>query len=653
MKDIIKNILINLNFTNASDIIEIIKEKNYKVISFDIFDTLVNRNVENPQDVFKILEFEYNSFYGKKLELCKNRINAESIARSKSNKEDISLNDIYAELKFLSEDERNWLENKEIELEEQLIKKNTDLAIIFQWCQQNNKRIFITSDMYLPKIFIEKLLKKFEYSDYEKLYLSGDVGLTKHSGNLFKKILEENNINSAEMLHIGDALKGDYLVPKRLGINTILLKKNQVNNYMQFNYKDLNDEEKLSYSIVTSFINNNIQNYSDEYSKFGYTVVGPILFGYLKWLNNELKNNDINKIFFLAREGQLLNKGFDILYPNTDIFHKFIYVSRRATAVPRLYKAKNFDDYLHCLTVFRANYRLKNFYEQCLITLENADKIQKETKISNERLIESLSNKEKNILFNTIKPYIDKISHEQEDYIKQYLKAMNFFGKLAVADVGWHGTIQNSLQDIFYEADIYGFYVGKKNQLLNGNLLEIKNTKGYLFENKRDEVRLREVMFTVQLFELLFLSTEPTTVSYGFVNGKAYPIFGKKEQSEKNIVNITNMQNAALTFLNDCKNDEFIMSYDFYVATLYKAYHDLVNPPSNTIINLFREHDCLNMEEDSLIGRHSIIYYIFHPIKLKNDFLNNGCKLLFLKNLFKMPLPYFELLCFMKKFDKR
>ena len=277
MKDIIKNILINLNFTNASDIIEIIKEKNYKVISFDIFDTLVNRNVENPQDVFKILEFEYNSFYGKKLELCKNRINAESIARSKSNKEDISLNDIYAELKFLSEDERNWLENKEIELEEQLIKKNTDLAIIFQWCQQNNKRIFITSDMYLPKIFIEKLLKKFEYSDYEKLYLSGDVGLTKHSGNLFKKILEENNINSAEMLHIGDALKGDYLVPKRLGINTILLKKNQVNNYMQFNYKDLNDEEKLSYSIVTSFINNNIQNYSDEYSKFGYTVVGPIL----------------------------------------------------------------------------------------------------------------------------------------------------------------------------------------------------------------------------------------------------------------------------------------------------------------------------------------------------------------------------------------
>ena len=302
MKDIIKNILKNLNFTNASDIIEIIKEKNYEVISFDIFDTLVNRNVENPQDVFKILESEYSSFYGKKLELCKNRINAESIARNKSNKEDISLDDIYAELKFLSEEERKWLENKEIEIEERLIKKNTDLASIFQWCQQNNKRIFITSDMYLPKNFIEKLLKKFEYSDYEKLYLSGDVGLTKYSGNLFKKILEENNINPAEMLHIGDAVKGDFLVPRRLGINTILLKKKQVNSYIQLNYDDLNDEEKLSYSIVISFIKNNIQNYSDEYSKFGYTVLGPILFGYLKWLNNELKNNNINKIFFLVRE---------------------------------------------------------------------------------------------------------------------------------------------------------------------------------------------------------------------------------------------------------------------------------------------------------------------------------------------------------------
>lgn len=653
MKEILKNILINLKFTNVSDVIEIIKEKNYKVISFDIFDTLVNRNVEKPQDVFKILEFEYSYFYGKKLELCKNRINAENIARSKSNKEDISLEDIYAELKFLSEDERKWLKNKEVELEEQLIKKNTDLAIIFQWCKQNNKRIFITSDMYLPKKFIEKLLKNFEYSDYEKLYLSGDVGLTKASGNLFKKILEENNINPAEMLHIGDALKGDFIVPKRLGINTILLKKKRASHYIQLNDKGLNDKESVSYSIITSFIKSNIRNYFDEYSKFGYTVLGPILFGYLKWLNNELKNNDINKIFFLAREGQLLDKGFDILYPNSDIFHKFIYVSRRATAVPRLHKAKNFDDYLHCLTIFRANYRLKNFYEQCLITSSNVDKIQSETQISKERLIDSLSNEEKNILFNTIKPYIDKISHEQEDYIKKYLKTMDFYGKLAVADVGWHGTIQNSLQDIFSEADIYGFYVGKKNQLVNGNLFQIKNTKGYLFENKRDEVRLREVMFTVQLFELLFLSTEPTTVSYGFGNGIAYPNFGKKEQTEKNVVGITNMQNAAITFLNDCKNDEFMMSYDFSAAALYKPYHDLVNPPTNTIINLFREHDCLNMEEDSLIGRHSIIYYIFHPIKLKNDFLNNGCKLLFLKNLFKVPLPYFKFLCFLKKFDNR
>lgn len=653
MKNFIKNALVNFNFTATSEIIEIIRKNDFKYISFDIFDTLVVRNVERPKDVFKILESDYKTLNSQKIDFVSYRINAEKIARNKSHKEDITLDDIYAEINFLTEKEQNYLKNKEIEVEEKLIVKNKDIAYIFEWCKQNNKRIFITSDMYLPKNFIEKLLKKFEYSDYEKLYLSGDVGLTKHSGNLFKKILEENNINPAEMLHIGDAVKGDFLVPRRLGINTILLNKKQFNSYIQLNYDDLNDEEKLSYSIVVSFIKNNIQNYSDEYSKFGYTVLGPILFGYLKWLRRELKEANINKIFFLAREGQLLNRGFEILFPNENIQHNFIYVSRRATAVPRLYKAKNFDDYLHCLTIFRANYRLKNFYDQCLITSEKANKIQNETKITKERLIDSLSNEEKRVLFNKIKPYIDKISYEQENYIKRYLNAMDFNGKLAVADVGWHGTIQNSLQDIFCEADIYGFYVGKKNQLLNGNLLEIKNTKGYLFENKRDEVRLREVMFTVQLFELLFLSTEPTTVSYGFDNGKAYPIFGKKEQSDKNIVNITNMQNAALRFLNDCKNDKFIMSYDFSVAALYKAYHDLINPPSNTIINLFREHDCLNMEEDSLIGRYSIFYYLCYPVKLKRDFLNNGCKLLFLKNLFKVPFPYFKLLCFMKKFDKR
>lgn len=395
MKNFIKNALVNFNFTATSEIIEIIRKNDFKYISFDIFDTLVVRNVERPEDVFKILESDYKTLNSQKIDFVSYRINAEKITRNKSNKEDITLDDIYAEINFLTEKEQNYLKNKEIEVEEKLIVKNKDIAYIFEWCKQNNKRIFITSDMYLPKNFIEKLLKKFEYSDYEKLYLSGDVGLTKHSGNLFKKILEENNINQAEMLHIGDAVKGDFLVPRRLGINTILLKKKQVNSYIQLNYDDLNDEEKLSYSIVVSFIKNNIQNYSDEYSKFGYTVLGPILFGYLKWLRRELKEANINKIFFLAREGQLLNRGFEILFPNENIQHNFIYVSRRATAVPRLYKGKKFDDYLHCLTIFRANYRLKNFYEQCLITLENADKIQKETKISNERLIETLSNKEK------------------------------------------------------------------------------------------------------------------------------------------------------------------------------------------------------------------------------------------------------------------
>ena len=42
---------------------------------------------------------------------------------------------------------------------------------------------------------------------WDKIYISGDIGLTKASGNLFKKIIDEFSPVSAEkILHIGDKL---------------------------------------------------------------------------------------------------------------------------------------------------------------------------------------------------------------------------------------------------------------------------------------------------------------------------------------------------------------------------------------------------------------------------------------------------------------
>ena len=54
LKSTIKKKLYSGSSINADELY--LKVEPYKYVSFDIFDTLVKRNVENPTDVFKIME---------------------------------------------------------------------------------------------------------------------------------------------------------------------------------------------------------------------------------------------------------------------------------------------------------------------------------------------------------------------------------------------------------------------------------------------------------------------------------------------------------------------------------------------------------------------------------------------------------------------
>lgn len=69
-------------------------------------------------------------------------------------------------------------------------------------------------------------------------------------------------------------------------------------------------------------------------------IVGPVLYGYCKWLIQKLKEKGISRVYFLAREGFTLEKAFEMFRPYGISYH-VIRVSRRATALPLLYRAKS------------------------------------------------------------------------------------------------------------------------------------------------------------------------------------------------------------------------------------------------------------------------------------------------------------------------
>lgn len=138
------------------------KLKKYDIISFDIFDTLIVRNISNPHDIYDIVEKKYNYENNENMTNFKElRIYAERDCRKSSKYEEITLNEIYIKLQeFYNLEQVKKLKKIEVDVEKDFCQFNNNIKTIYEWCKNNKKTIIITSDMYLSEETIKEILKK-------------------------------------------------------------------------------------------------------------------------------------------------------------------------------------------------------------------------------------------------------------------------------------------------------------------------------------------------------------------------------------------------------------------------------------------------------------------------------------------------------------
>ena len=157
----------------------------FDTISFDIFDTLIERSVSKPTDIFEIVG---EKVLGKehRREFLENRIRAEKKAREKSC--EITLDQIYQGVGWyiISLIIVELLQKTEVQIElENCHKKENNIS--FLWAvHTKGKRVLLISDMYLPETVIVSMLQRCGINDYEKLYVSNTYGENKLSGKLFQ-----------------------------------------------------------------------------------------------------------------------------------------------------------------------------------------------------------------------------------------------------------------------------------------------------------------------------------------------------------------------------------------------------------------------------------------------------------------------------------
>lgn len=633
------------------------KFQSCEYISFDIFDTLIKRDVVNPKDIFFLVEKKLENMNINIPHYRNKRLAAEFEARKNLNREEISLSNIYDSF-YKNNQEYNKetifkLREIEIETEIEVSTINLNIKPIFDYCILNNKKIILISDMYLEKEIIEKILIKnniYIKRDYFKLFVSNEFECTKRSGKLYEVVKRHLGINNNDVYHIGDSLRSDYLMAIKNGIKAYRIDTN-INN-TNYTYLKTKDKNVKYYQLwLDKFISNRILNLDNDYEKFGYECIGPLLYDFCIWLDNNFKKSNCKCLNFLSREGQILQKAFNIIFP--DQITNYLCVSRKSIIGAMLCRANSIEDRLRMIQLPHA------FDRNVVIDLLGLDFKKYSTYINfdEEKIYKSIEDVIKDNEFfqflEKVDSYIVKNSEEQKKILEEYLKFDQDMGDICIVDIGWNGTMQyylNKLLELInMSKNIQGYYIGVS---MNGmKKYPGLNNCGYLFEKELNDIKIDEnmVFSFCGLFESIFTADHGSVKKYYRNNNDIQPIFYNYEY-ENNYKVISQIQKGALTFVEDYNNSIIKNFINLDCKIVSSKILRFGNYPRKNELKMFKDLDFFDVKKGNMIGEMKLFRNSFK--ELYNEFVISGWKVGYIKRVFYI-FPASKFYCVYRKLINR
>ena len=188
------------------------------MVSFDIFDTLLLRRGTTPESVMGAVAEQIKA---DAREFISKRKEAERQARLRADGGEVTLDDIYNHMR---RDYPKASPAMEIEAELDACTANGRVLPLLEWALAN-RRVVLTSDMYLDSATITGLLTKAGITGYEKIFVSNECGCDKRTGELYRHVAKVIGSDTADIAHIGDSLKADVLGARKAGVKPIFIPK--------------------------------------------------------------------------------------------------------------------------------------------------------------------------------------------------------------------------------------------------------------------------------------------------------------------------------------------------------------------------------------------------------------------------------------------
>ena len=407
----------------------------YDVISFDVFDTLIFRFFSKPSDLFFMVgkELHYMDFE-------RIRIEIEEKARRKKGNE-VTFEEIWDLMEEETGIDAEVGKKMEWDCELKFCFANPYMSEVIKELQKKNKKIIITSDMYLSECQIRQLLEENGYPSFTQYFVSSEHSKAKYNGEIFDYI-KEQFAESTSFCHVGDNEYSDIIKANEKGFNGFYYPN--INKLgMDFRTSDMSVITGSMYqAIVNAKIYNGLKNYSMEY-EFGYIYGGLFVLGYCQFIHDYVEKNEIDKILFLARDGDIIHQAYKEMYPLECTNEKTEYVYWSRLVATKMSASYFKYDYFRRFLFHKINqgYSLeKIFCAMEIVDLLDGFLILNNNYNRKSELTDKNVKKIKNYLLENWLNVISHYEHELEAGKIYYSKVLKNCKRVAAVDVGWAGS---------------------------------------------------------------------------------------------------------------------------------------------------------------------------------------------------------------------
>lgn len=513
-----------------------------RIVSFDIFDTLVLRPFLSPSGARAWLAHVMEKQFGI-THFAELRERAEAAARNTAG-HDVDSTAIYqalARLPGMQQQPVTRMRDLELDMEQHLLRPRPAAVEAAQALVRSGHRVMALSDMYLDAHTLRRVLPHAVTQPLAAIHVSCDTHWRKDTGDAWRHMPRTEGIEPRHWLHVGDNEHADVQRPLAMGfihpvhvlrpaalldavpaLRSLRLPTADGSRWMDQlwlglvanRFTELADRQPEAFGKTVTV---------DDPETLGYTVLGPLVTSYVAWLGRLALQQGMQHIAFLSREGCLLQRIYRRMQESVPALDRvqgsYLLASRRGLGTPTLRHADDlqhvfgstFTGTLHALLRTRLGPDIADAVASQLGAAARTEVYLPDMKAQ---------------IIDRLRPCFDTIAEharsERSAYLQYWHETIGT-NTVMVADLGYAGTIQTHL------ARLTGCTLGGAYFAVTGNIAQTTLHAGWAkacFHDSRDTPdAIAPAMRYHLLLESMLTSSDGQFSRFRLHDGAPHPVY--------------------------------------------------------------------------------------------------------------------------------